>query len=139
MRVIHFTAGATDSLLASNSRGAQFVPLADGVGDAHIACLHLAAAGRIPSLPMSQACVLLIVQGELVFEWETTMRLELAAGVGVVVNAGEECALASRDGAIVIFVQANDLEAHDCGVSTPQRIMGQRWPGEAMPGGSAES
>jgi hypothetical protein len=88
---------------------------------------------------MSQACVLLIVQGELVFEWETTMRLELAAGVGVVVNAGEECALASRDGAIVIFVQANDLEAHDCGVSTPQRIMGQRWPGEAMPGGSAES
>jgi hypothetical protein len=139
LRVIHFTAGATDSLLASNARGAQFVPLADGVGDAHIGCLRLAAGGRVPSLPMSQACVLLIVQGELVFEWGTTMRLELSAGVGVVLNAGEQCALVSRDGAILILVQSNDLEAHDCGISTPQRIMGQRWPGEAIPGGTVES
>jgi len=104
VRVIPFTEGAADPLLEWSAWGARFVPLADGSGDAHVACLHLAAGGRIAKLPMTQAC-----------------------------------ALESRDGAVLIFVQGQHLEAHECAISTPQRIMGQRWPGDALPGQTGES
>jgi hypothetical protein len=84
---------------------------------------------------MTQDCTLLIVQGDLVFESsEPSCRLELSAGVGVVLEAGEQVGLVSRKGAILILVQGPALEAHECGVSTPQRIAGQRWPGESLAG-----
>lgn len=135
-RVIHFTEGATDPLLAFRTRGARFVPLADGFGDAHIACLHLKAGGRIPKLPLNQASALLIVHGELQFT-AAKCTLELSPGVGLVIESGGHCALASRDGAILILVQAPHLEAHECGISTPARIWGARWPGEGVAGSTA--
>jgi hypothetical protein len=135
MHVIHFTEGATDPLKQFFARGARFVPLADGFGDYHISCLHLTAAGRIPKLPMTQDCTLLIVQGDLVFESsEPSCRLELSAGVGVVLEAGEQIGLESRKGGILILVQGHAMEAHECGVSTPQRIAAPRWPGKCFAG-----
>jgi hypothetical protein len=139
VQVIHFTERATDPLLESRALGSRFVPLADGSGDTHVACLHLAAGGRIPKLPLTQARALLLVQGEVVLVSGTTMRMDLSAGVGVVLNAGDECALESRDGAILILVQGQHLEAHECAISTPRRIMGQRCPGEALPGATGRS
>jgi hypothetical protein len=132
-RIIHFTEGATDPFLNFRTRGARFVPLADGFGDAHVSCLHLKAGGRIPKLPLSQASAFLLVHGHLALA-SPKGRLELSPGVGLVVDSGGHCSLESPEGAIVILVQAPHLEATECGISTPSRIRSARWPGEALPG-----
>jgi hypothetical protein len=135
VRVIHFTSGATDPLREFRSRGARFVPLADGFGDTHVSCLQLVAGGRIPKLPLTQACALLIVRGDVVFTASMGSRLDLSAGTGLVMEAGGHCGLESRNGATLILVEVQLLEAHECGISTPQRIRGEGWPDEALPGG----
>lgn len=38
----------------------------------------------------------------------------------------------SETGAILIVVEAERLQATECGISTPQRIIGQLWPGEVL-------
>lgn len=135
MHVIHFTEGATDPIKQFRARGARFVPLADGSGDYHVSCLHLATDGRVPKLAMSQDCTLLVVHGDVVVKpTKSACRLDLSAGVGVVLEAGEHVRLESSKGAVLIMVQGRNAEAHSCGISSPQRIAGQRWPSDPAPG-----
>jgi len=134
VQVIHFTEGATDPLQISQARGARFVRRADGSGDTRIASVHLAPGGQIPELPITQSCVLRIVHGDVVLKSASYRRLDLSAGVGLVMSAGEECSPESLAGAILVLMQGPGLEAHEGGISTPTRIMGQRWPGEAGSG-----
>jgi len=42
--------------------------------------------------------------------------------------------LESEQGAILLVVEAQELKATRQGISTPQRIAGQRWPGDAAVG-----
>jgi hypothetical protein len=131
MQVIHFTEGAADPLPEICAHGARFVHLADGSGDTHIGCLHLAAGGRIPELSINQACAVLVVHGDLLCISEMG-RAKLAGGVGVVLERDEQCVLESRRGAIVILMQVKHLVAHEFGMSTPERIRGQHWPSEVL-------
>jgi hypothetical protein len=62
--------------------------------------------------------------------FEPNVSLELKAGVGVVVEEGEGYSLESREGAVVISVNAERLDVSKEAVSTPERVMGQIWPGE---------
>lgn len=50
--------------------------------------------------------------------------------MGCLVRAGEHYALESKSGAIILIVDADILEAQTPGISSPERIAGQHWPGE---------
>lgn len=58
------------------------------------------------------------------------MRLPVSGGMGVVLEANEYFTLESDEGGIMLLIQSRHLKALESGISTPQRIMGQRWPGE---------
>ncbi len=130
MQVVHFTEGATDLIWGSCSKGTRFVPLADGEGDTHVSCLHLMPGGNACEPPVTHDCALVIVHGRVtVIPAKTDARIDLSA-VGFVVRAAECYSLETQEGAIVIVIDSQRLEATECGISTPARIAGQRWPGE---------
>jgi hypothetical protein len=134
MQAIHFTEGATDPLLAFGSERVQFVPLADGSGDTHGSCLYLDAGAQIAQPPSTHDCALLIVHGQMIFAGERGVpRLDLSPGVGLVMKAGERYTLESAKGGIVLLIESDSLTANERGISTPERIMGQLWPGEREP------
>ena len=62
--------------------------------------------------------------------FEPHVSVELRAGVGVVIEEGEGYALESREGAVVIAVNAEGLNVSKEAVSTPECIGRQVWPGE---------
>lgn len=135
MNVIHFTQGATDPLMRCRGQGARFVRLADGVGESHVSCMHLESGGGISDLRFPCGAALLIVHGRgILIGLDISVRLDLLAGMGVVLAANEGISLSSETGAIVIVFESTELEAHECGLSTPGRMMGQCWPGEAPSG-----
>ena len=121
MQVIHFTEGATDPLEEVASRDARFVRRAVGSGESQLGCLHLGAGGSLPRRSIAQDCALLTVHGSITFIAERTgLRLTISGGMGIV------------------LIQCQQLGALESGLSTPQRISGQRWPGEALPRSTAE-
>jgi len=133
MQVIHFTHGATDPL--ENASRSALIDLANGRGDTRISCLHLAAGAEILEPPATHDCAVLLVHGRITLAAaDTGLRLELLAGVGVLVKTGERYTLESEQGAILLVVEAQELKATRQGISTPQRITGQRWPGDAEVG-----
>jgi hypothetical protein len=129
MIVIHFTDGATDPLQAFHAQLARFVPLADGAGETHLSCLQLQPGATVEDPSTTHAAALLVVHGELTFVGrEPTCRIHFLPGMGCLVQIGERYALESQEGAIVLIVEADILEAHDRGISIPERIGGRRWP-----------
>jgi len=53
-------------------------------------------------------------------------------GVGVVLSADTHYRMESQAGAILIVVEAECLQATESGKSTPERVLGQLWPGEDL-------
>jgi hypothetical protein len=129
MQVMHFTAGAGDPLWDPRSRGVGFVPIAQNDAGTHIACLHLSTGAKLDrrSLPCEGA--LLVIQGEAAVTTDVC-RLDLLAGVGIALKAREWFCAESKEGAVLLLIECRGLEATDIAVSTPDRIRGQRWPGE---------
>jgi len=131
MRVIHFTHGATESLNSSfRALGVTSVSLADADGDTHITCLHFVRGGKVLAPPATHDSALLIVSGKLELLFDAGDRATLTGGMGVVIEAGQHYSMQSGIGAIVIAVESRRLQATAQAISTPERIMGQRWPGE---------
>ena len=130
MQVIHFTEGATDPLKGFGAQSVRFVSLAAGGGDTHLSCLYVDAGARIDQPSTSHDCASLLVHGQGIFAGEFGLRLDLSAGVGLVLKAGERYRLESARGGILLLVESAVLAATKRGLSTPSRIMGQRWPGE---------
>lgn len=131
MRVIHFTRGTTDPLWNPAS-GARYVPLADGFGTTHLSCLHLEPGAKVPEAPTGAATALLLVHGYGVL-WThhpSDVRIDISPGMGFVFEAGSRYSLQSRTGMIYLLVEATTLEPTAAGISTPDRIRGQLWPGE---------
>jgi len=131
VQVSHFTEGATDPLQEIAARGAHFVELTVGAGDSHLGCLHLEAGGNLPRRSISQDCALLTVRGSITFIEDSGLRLAVASGTGVGLNANEYFASESHGGGIVMLIRCPHLTAHEDGISTPRRIAGQQWPGDA--------
>lgn len=134
MQVIHFTEGATDPLQEIAASDARFVQLAEGSGESHLGCLHLGPGGNLPRRSISQDCALLTVHGKITLIDDSGFRLPVSSGMGVVLNANEYFALESDAGGIMMLIQCPHLKAHEGGISTPQRIAGQHWPGEQLRG-----
>lgn len=131
MDVIHFTKGATDPLTAFAAKGGAFVPLADGDGELHLGCLHLDPGAEIRAPSLSHAAALLIVHGRIIVSTvEPFIRIDFSGGMGCVFESNEAYSLRSETGAIVLVVESSWLAAHRRGISTPQRIAGQTWPGD---------
>ena len=131
MKVIHFTEGAADFLESSRVSLTKFVPLLQGMGDTYLTCLHLLPGAMMVELPTSQACALIVVSGFMTANtFEPNVSVELRAGAGVVIEEGEGYSLESREGAAVIAVNAERLDVSKEAVSSPERVMGQIWPGE---------
>ena len=132
MKVIHFTEGAAEIFESSQVSLTKFVPLLHGPGETYITCLHLLPGANLVELPTSQECALIVVSGFVtVLTFEPHVSIDLRAGVGVVIEEGDGYALESREGAIVIAVNAERLNVSKETISTPERVMGQTWPGEA--------
>jgi hypothetical protein len=132
MKVIHFTAGATDRLDSSRGLQTRFVPLVRGGGATHVTCLHLLPGATVSRPPTEQDSAVLIVSGSTTLSLSLPeLRLDLSGGVGVVLDAGESYSLASEHGAVAIAINATGLRATAEALSTPERVMGQLWPGDA--------
>jgi hypothetical protein len=132
MHIIQFTPAAADPLNHFGTTGAFFVPLLEGQGDSHISCLHLDSNSKIASPSLTHAAALLIVHGRITVTTKSpTIRIDIHAGMGCVFDAGEPYAIESATGAIAIIIEADSLTAHERGISSPKRIAGARWPGDA--------
>jgi hypothetical protein len=130
MQIIHFTEGATDRLEGFQARHVRSVPLADGSGDTRLTCFHLSPKAHILDPPITHSNALLVVSGRVTVLFLNGGRAFLSAGVGVVIDAGDRYSIESEKGAIIIAVECKELTPTECAISTPERIMGQRWPGE---------
>jgi redox-sensitive bicupin YhaK (pirin superfamily) len=133
MDVIHFTHGATDPMLVAGTRGAHFLPLADGEGDAHIGCVHLDPGATVESPSITHAVALLVVHGRITVTADATGKIAwLSGGMGCVLKRDEAYSLQSGPGAIVLIIEAHTLNSTIRGISTPERIKGQSWPNDAL-------
>ena len=135
MRVVHFTEGATDPLHGFRAHGVKFVPLADGAGhnETHVSCFHFEPGGWISDPPVLRDAAIFVVQGAVtVMGQKPAIRLDLSPGVGIVVDADARYRVESDGGAVLMLVEAERLEATDLGMSSPERIWGQVWPGERL-------
>lgn len=136
LNVIHFTHGATDRLQGLRSHGVSVVMLADGGGadETYVSCLHFEPGGWVTDPPAERASAILLVHGEVTLD-ETRpylVRHFLSPGMGVVMAADVPYRIESATGAILIVVEAEHLQATECGISTPERIFAQLWPGETF-------
>jgi hypothetical protein len=128
VQVIHFTRAAADPYRSPGLPPGFFVPLADGGGDTHVACLHLDPGAAIDA-PVTHGCALLVVHGEIYLTLKSTgANIRLQSGMGAVLERGEGYSLLAAQIAIAVIVEAQTLKAHERGISTPQRIAGATWP-----------
>jgi mannose-6-phosphate isomerase-like protein (cupin superfamily) len=131
VQVIHFTEGATDKLWGSLGRGARFVTLLEATGDVHVTCLHLSPGAHISDPSVTHDRAALVVYGKVAIHGgEPERRVDLHAGEGVIIPAGQRFSIDSAGKAIVLTVEAQWVEPALAGLSTPARIEGQSWPGE---------
>jgi hypothetical protein len=56
------------------------------------------------------------------------LTVSTLAGMGILLESGERCQLASATGAVIVTLEAGDLAADPCGISHPERVMHQQWP-----------
>jgi hypothetical protein len=128
MDILHFTPGSFDPDNVRRHGTVAHMPMASGNGDFDISCLYLAPGSQIAVPPGRYAQLLLVVNGKLEATFEHRLRLEPSAGVGVLLKEGESCQLESATGAVIITLEGDQIEADPCGLSSPQRGMGQQWP-----------
>jgi hypothetical protein len=137
MHLIHFVEGATDPIDDFDAEGVSYVPIAGGPDDSDtkVSCFHLAPGAQIAEIPCFHDSALLVVHGRLIASGDCWggCGIEMSGGMGVVLGAGEAVRVESDEGAVVILVEAPRLIATSRGISRPERIMGQRWPGERKP------
>jgi hypothetical protein len=108
-----------------------FLPLADGFGDSYIGCAHLERGATLDAPSITHAAALLVVHGRVTITVKrTSMRIQFLAGMGAVFGKEEPYSLESDTGAIILIVEAGTLAAQKRGISSPDRIAGQRWPGD---------
>jgi hypothetical protein len=135
--IIHFVQGATDPIDDFDAEGVSYVPIASGSDECgtKLSCFHLAPGAEIAEIPCFHDSALLVVHGRLTASGDCWggCGIEMSGGMGVVLGAEEAVRVASDEGAIVIVVETPRLIATSRGISTPERIIGQRWPGERPP------
>lgn len=95
-----------------------------------LTCLHFLPGGKVLAPPVTHDSALLIVSGKVDVLLDAGDRASLIGGMGVVIKSRQHHSLHSPTGAVAIAVESGRLQATQEAISTPERIMGQRWPGE---------
>jgi hypothetical protein len=88
----------------------------------------MAPGGSIAAARESYDRLILVVNGRVTVTHEHGCIIGASAGMGIVLEGTESCLLKCETGAVLITVETEDLEADACGLSTPDGVMGQRWP-----------
>jgi len=127
MQVIHFTPGSLGTRNFWRRRLAASLPLANGQGDFELSAVYLAPNGQISVAPKQHGQLLLVVNGRAAAKFRHVL-LEPSAGVGLLLGASEGCQLSTATGAVLLTIEAQQLEADVCGISIPDRVAGQQWP-----------
>ncbi len=128
MQVLHFTPGCLDPNGFRKKGTVVAMPLVASSGDSEISCLYLAAGGSVTLPPAPYAQLHLVVNGRVIGTFDHSLRIEIWAGVGFVLEASESCRLESTAGAVLIAVESAAMTADPCGLSMPERVSGQVWP-----------
>lgn len=145
--LVHFTECAADPLQGIRSYGVKMVMLADGAGadETYVSCLHFEPGAWILEVPALRDTGIFVVHGRLTlfmssvvappapkFISKPHIQFRLSPGMGMVITADHRYRIESDGGAIALVVESESLEATECGLSTPERIMmDQGWPGES--------
>jgi hypothetical protein len=132
VQVIHFTEGAADQLWGSLGCSARFITLMEATGDVLLTCLHLSPGAHLSDLSVTHDRAALVVHGKVVIHGggEPEHRIDLSAGVGVIIPAGQRFSINCAEKAIVLIMEAEWLEPALAGMSTLASVEGQTWPGE---------
>jgi hypothetical protein len=102
-------------------------PLA--AGNSKPPAFYLAPGGQIAVEPTTQGRLLLLVNGKVNASFlSPRLFLEASAGMGMLLEPGEQCQLVSGTGCVILSLEADHLEVDPCGISHPARVMGQQWP-----------
>jgi hypothetical protein len=128
MDIVHFTPVSLDPDNALRPKAAAILPMASGKSDSEISCLYLSPGGRISVPPSGHSQMILTVNGKATAKFPTGFGPRIYAGMGMLLHPGETCELQSDGGAVAISIEASKLEADPCGISSPQRVIGQQWP-----------
>jgi hypothetical protein len=90
--------------------------------------------GHSAAPSITPAATLLVVHGGITIleRAGASTHIDIHAGMGIVVDAGEPYSFHSERDAILLIVEAAELAAHSRGISTPQRIAGQTWPSDSL-------
>jgi hypothetical protein len=127
MNILHFTPGSLDPDHARRGTIAHMA-LASGSGEFQASCLYLAPGGQIAVEPTTQGRLLLVVNGKVSATVPHLACAQALAGMGLLLEPGEECQLTSETGCVILTLEADQLAADECGISHPELVMGQRWP-----------
>jgi hypothetical protein len=128
MDILHFTPGSLDPENPRRHGTVAHMALASGSGELEVSCLYLAPQGRIVVEPSAHPHLLLLVSGRMTATFPYGLTVSTSAGMGILLQSGERCQLASATGAVIVTVEAGHLAADRCGISHPERVMHQRWP-----------
>jgi hypothetical protein len=128
MDILHFTPGSLDPDNVRRHGTVAHMPLASGEGEFELSCLYLSPGGQIAVAPANHVQLLLIVNGRAEAAFLNGVRPNPMAGMGLLLQAREGCQLASTTGAVILAIEADQLAADPCGISHPERVMGQQWP-----------
>jgi hypothetical protein len=105
-----------------------YLPLASASGKSEVSCLYMAPGGSIAAARERYDRLILVVNGRVTITLESGCVINASAGMGFVLEGKESCLLECETGAVLITVEAEGLAADACGLSTPDRVMGQQWP-----------
>src|ERR1700686_5074317 len=105
MDILHFTPGSLDPDNVRRHGIVAHVPMASGQGELELSCLYLSPGGQIAVAPAQHAQLLLIVNGRTEATFPNGMRLNPSAGMGLLLQEGEGCQLASATGAVILTIE----------------------------------
>ena len=103
-----------------------------GEGEAHLRCLYLVPGTPINDPPATHDYAHLVVQEQALVIQDPRGRANLLCGMGMTIKATVRCCLESERGAIVLAVESQRPEPAAQGISIPERISGQQWPGQEL-------
>jgi hypothetical protein len=78
-------------------------------------------------IPVRVAAISPTLLGARGLPLEPASRLTPSEEMGLLLQVGEGCQLESATDAVILTVEVDQLAADPCGISHPERVMGQQW------------
>ena len=132
MQVIHFTEGASDWSTDFLANTLVLYHSSWGEGEALVRYLHLVPGTPINDPPATHDNAHRVVQSQVLVIQDPRGKANLLCGMDMIIKETVRCRLESERGAIVLSVESQRPEPKAQGISIPERIAGQHWPGQEL-------